>query len=217
MLTYLPWMAWRGLQTREKKTSKMDKSGFTEEQLLQQQQELFKSSVEKYNQAGSAEPWGHDGVAKLIRMGHQRSRQWWSIGNSGVMWNERKYECKGSSCFGEGANAHLLVRCVTISYGHLMAAFWWRKKGSAYTGADMKMYKLGYDFMYFYLSTSCGAAFNPPFLFVNQKISLYLCYETILIFTRQPPQASDYKSHNIERRHNIHMSDALTPRASSPQ
>ncbi|MCJ1344669.1 hypothetical protein MMC31_002872 [Peltigera leucophlebia] len=44
------------LKTREKKTSKMDKSGFTEEQLLQQQQELFKSSVEKYNQAGTAEP-----------------------------------------------------------------------------------------------------------------------------------------------------------------
>lgn len=46
-------MTW--VQTREKKTSKMDKSGFTEEQLLQQQQELFKSSVEKYNQAGAAE------------------------------------------------------------------------------------------------------------------------------------------------------------------
>lgn len=55
LLIYTPGgVAW--IQTREKKTSKMDKSGFTEEQLLQQQQELFKSSVEKYNQAGTTEP-----------------------------------------------------------------------------------------------------------------------------------------------------------------
>ena len=48
----------------------MDKSGFTEEQLLQQQQELFKSSIEKYNQAGTAEPWWQDGLTELIFMGH---------------------------------------------------------------------------------------------------------------------------------------------------
>ena len=39
-----------GIQTREKKTSKMDQSGLTQEELLQQQQELFRSATDKYNQ-----------------------------------------------------------------------------------------------------------------------------------------------------------------------
>ncbi|KAK0508747.1 hypothetical protein JMJ35_009023 [Cladonia borealis] len=38
------------LKTREKKTSKMDQSGLTQEELLQQQQELFRSATTKYNQ-----------------------------------------------------------------------------------------------------------------------------------------------------------------------
>ncbi|MCJ1281378.1 hypothetical protein MMC26_000697 [Xylographa opegraphella] len=38
-----------GLQTREKKTNKLQDSGLTDEQLLQQQQELFRSATEKYN------------------------------------------------------------------------------------------------------------------------------------------------------------------------
>jgi histone H3/H4 len=38
-----------GRQTREKKTSKMEQSGLTEEELLRQQQELFKSATDKYN------------------------------------------------------------------------------------------------------------------------------------------------------------------------
>ncbi|MCJ1425952.1 hypothetical protein MMC29_003853 [Sticta canariensis] len=42
------------LKTREKKTSKMDQSGLTQEELLQQQQELFRSATDKYNQ-GPAE------------------------------------------------------------------------------------------------------------------------------------------------------------------
>ncbi|MCJ1399597.1 hypothetical protein MMC11_002799 [Xylographa trunciseda] len=37
------------LQTREKKTNKLQDSGLTDEQLLQQQQELFRSATEKYN------------------------------------------------------------------------------------------------------------------------------------------------------------------------
>lgn len=37
------------LQTREKKQSKMEQSGLTEEELLRQQQELFRSATEKYN------------------------------------------------------------------------------------------------------------------------------------------------------------------------
>lgn len=36
-------------QTREKKQNKMDQSGLTEEELLRQQQELFRSATEKYN------------------------------------------------------------------------------------------------------------------------------------------------------------------------
>ncbi|CAD6565335.1 MAG: hypothetical protein ASARMPRED_006545 [Alectoria sarmentosa] len=38
------------LKTREKKTSKMDQSGLTQEELLQQQQELFASATSKFNQ-----------------------------------------------------------------------------------------------------------------------------------------------------------------------
>ena len=37
-------------QTREKKTSKMDQSGLTQEELLQQQQELFASATSKFHQ-----------------------------------------------------------------------------------------------------------------------------------------------------------------------
>ncbi|OAX84308.1 hypothetical protein ACJ72_01330 [Emergomyces africanus] len=40
------------LKTREKKINKMEQSGLTEEELLRQQQELFRSAGEKYN-AGS--------------------------------------------------------------------------------------------------------------------------------------------------------------------
>ena len=36
-------------QTREKKTNKMEQSGLSEEELLRQQQELFRSAGEKYN------------------------------------------------------------------------------------------------------------------------------------------------------------------------
>ncbi|MCJ1392021.1 hypothetical protein MMC18_004888 [Xylographa bjoerkii] len=36
-------------ETREKKTNKLQDSGLTDEQLLQQQQELFRSATEKYN------------------------------------------------------------------------------------------------------------------------------------------------------------------------
>ncbi|KAL8904974.1 MAG: hypothetical protein Q9207_002927 [Kuettlingeria erythrocarpa] len=38
------------LKTREKKTNKMDQSGLSEAELLRQQEELFKSATEKYNQ-----------------------------------------------------------------------------------------------------------------------------------------------------------------------
>ncbi|MCJ1460167.1 hypothetical protein MMC28_010546 [Mycoblastus sanguinarius] len=38
------------LKTREKKTSKMDQSGLTQEELLQQQQELFRTATSKFNQ-----------------------------------------------------------------------------------------------------------------------------------------------------------------------
>ena len=38
------------VQTREKKTSKMDKSGLSMEELMAAQEELFKSATEKYNQ-----------------------------------------------------------------------------------------------------------------------------------------------------------------------
>ncbi|MCJ1254876.1 hypothetical protein MMC24_002692 [Lignoscripta atroalba] len=38
------------LRTREKKTSKMEQSGLSEEELLKQQQELFRSATDKYNQ-----------------------------------------------------------------------------------------------------------------------------------------------------------------------
>jgi len=37
------------LKTREKKTNKMEQSGLSEEELLRQQQELFRSAGEKYN------------------------------------------------------------------------------------------------------------------------------------------------------------------------
>ncbi|KAJ5110627.1 CBF/NF-Y family transcription factor [Penicillium argentinense] len=37
-------------QSREKKQSKMEQSGLSEEELLRQQQELFRSATEKYNQ-----------------------------------------------------------------------------------------------------------------------------------------------------------------------
>jgi len=37
------------LKKREKKTSKMEMSGLTEEELLRQQQELFRSATDKYN------------------------------------------------------------------------------------------------------------------------------------------------------------------------
>ncbi len=40
-----------GLQTREKKQSKLEQSGLSEEELLKQQQELFRSATDKYNQA----------------------------------------------------------------------------------------------------------------------------------------------------------------------
>lgn len=39
-----------GVQTREKKTNKMDQSGLTQEELLQQQQDLFRTATDKYNQ-----------------------------------------------------------------------------------------------------------------------------------------------------------------------
>ncbi|ODH50442.1 hypothetical protein GX48_03403 [Paracoccidioides brasiliensis] len=38
--------------TREKKVNKMEQSGLTEEELLQQQQELFRCAGEKYNAGG---------------------------------------------------------------------------------------------------------------------------------------------------------------------
>jgi hypothetical protein len=38
-------------QSREKKQSKMEQSGLSEEELLRQQQELFRSATEKYNAA----------------------------------------------------------------------------------------------------------------------------------------------------------------------
>ncbi|KAF2453359.1 histone-fold-containing protein [Lineolata rhizophorae] len=37
--------------TREKKQNKMDQSGLTEEELLRQQQELFRSATDKFNSA----------------------------------------------------------------------------------------------------------------------------------------------------------------------
>ncbi|KAK2760025.1 hypothetical protein FQN54_002761 [Arachnomyces sp. PD_36] len=37
------------LRSREKKTSKMEQSGLSEEELVRQQQELFRSATEKYN------------------------------------------------------------------------------------------------------------------------------------------------------------------------
>jgi hypothetical protein len=37
------------LQTREKKQSKMEQSGLSEEELLRQQQELFRSATDKFN------------------------------------------------------------------------------------------------------------------------------------------------------------------------
>ena len=46
--TYNRLLMW--LQTREKKTSKMDKSGLSMEELMAAQEELFKSANEKYNQ-----------------------------------------------------------------------------------------------------------------------------------------------------------------------
>ena len=39
-----------GGQTREKRTSKMDQSGLSQDELLQQQQELFRSATTKYTQ-----------------------------------------------------------------------------------------------------------------------------------------------------------------------
>ena len=39
------------LQSREKKQSKMEQSGLSEEELLRQQQELFRSATEKYHSA----------------------------------------------------------------------------------------------------------------------------------------------------------------------
>ena len=40
-------------QTREKRTTKLDQSGLSQEELLAQQQELFKSATDKYNQGPS--------------------------------------------------------------------------------------------------------------------------------------------------------------------
>jgi len=38
-------------QTREKKQSKIEQSGLTEEELIRQQQELFASATNKFNSA----------------------------------------------------------------------------------------------------------------------------------------------------------------------
>ena len=43
-----------GGKTREKRTTKMEQSGLTEEELLAQQRELFKSATDKYH-SGPAE------------------------------------------------------------------------------------------------------------------------------------------------------------------
>jgi down-regulator of transcription 1 len=43
------------MQTREKRTTKMEQSGLTEEELLAQQQALFQSATAKYNSAGVKE------------------------------------------------------------------------------------------------------------------------------------------------------------------
>lgn len=40
------------LQNREKKQSKIEQSGLTEEELIRQQQELFRSAGDKFNAAG---------------------------------------------------------------------------------------------------------------------------------------------------------------------
>ena len=40
------------LKTREKKSSKMDQSGLTQEELLEQQQALFSQATSKFNQNG---------------------------------------------------------------------------------------------------------------------------------------------------------------------
>jgi hypothetical protein len=37
------------LQTREKKASKLEQSGMTEEELIKYQQELFRSATDKFN------------------------------------------------------------------------------------------------------------------------------------------------------------------------
>lgn len=42
-------------QTREKRSTKLEQSGLTEEQLLAQQQALFRSATDKYNSAGVKE------------------------------------------------------------------------------------------------------------------------------------------------------------------
>jgi len=43
-----------GVQNREKKQSKIEQSGLTEEELIRQQQELFRSATDKFN-AGPAD------------------------------------------------------------------------------------------------------------------------------------------------------------------
>lgn len=98
------------MQTREKKTSKMDKSGFTEEQLLQQQQELFKSSVEKYNQAGTTEPWERDEIMELICMGHAALSA--LIVHRRFRGYERKHEFEGSrTSWCNWRAIRLFIRC----------------------------------------------------------------------------------------------------------
>ena len=48
MLNSLTWM-----QTREKKQSKIEQSGMTNDELIRAQEELFRSAGEKYNTAVS--------------------------------------------------------------------------------------------------------------------------------------------------------------------
>lgn len=42
-------------QTREKKQSKIEQSGLTEEELIRQQQELFRSATDKFNSGDGEE------------------------------------------------------------------------------------------------------------------------------------------------------------------
>lgn len=39
------------MQTREKKQSKLESSGLSQEELIRQQQELFRSATDKFNSA----------------------------------------------------------------------------------------------------------------------------------------------------------------------